>query len=127
MLSRTIVAASLAAASGFSVMPVRPAFTSSRAEVSMAIVAGDATLKGTCKWFNAEKGFGFISVDGEETDVFVHHSELYAEGFRSLSDGEAVEFKVATDPKNPSKFRAEKVTGPDGAFVEGAKPYGQRD
>ena len=77
-------------------------------------------MKGECKWFNSEKGFGFISVDGEEQDVFVHQSEIYAEGFRSLAEGEKLEFQVEQDPKNPAKFRAAKVTGPDGAVVQGS-------
>jgi cold shock CspA family protein len=121
MLSRVIVASSLAAACGFSIAPMRPVVTA-RAAVSMEIVVGDATLTGECKWFNREKGFGFISVDGEEQDVFVHQSEIYAEGFRSLADGEKLEFKVEADPKNPAKCRAAKVTGPGGVLVQGT-PY----
>jgi cold shock CspA family protein len=125
MLSRVVVASSLAAASGFSIAPMQPIITA-RAAVSMELVAGPDTLKGECKWFNSEKGFGFISVDGEEQDVFVHQSEIYAEGFRSLAEGEKLEFQVESDPKNPAKFRAAKVTGLDGAFVQGAAPYGDR-
>ena len=124
MLSRAIVA-SLAAASGFSIAPMQPVFTA-RAEVSMALAAGDATLTGECTWFNVQKGFGFISVDGEEDDIFVHQSEIYAEGFRSLAEGEKLEFKVEVDSKNPAKFRAAKVTGPGGAVVKGVPAYGER-
>jgi len=86
----------------------------------MDLVPGDETRTGVCKWFNSEKGFGFISVDGEEQDCFVHQSEIYAEGFRSLAEGESVEFKIAADPQNPSKMRAEQVTGPAGVVVQGA-------
>ena len=50
------------------------------------------------KWFNSEKGFGFIQVEGQD-DVFVHQSKIHAEGFRSLAEGEAVEFKIETDAR----------------------------
>ncbi|MFH1038111.1 MAG: cold-shock protein [PVC group bacterium] len=53
---------------------------------------------GTVKWFNDSKGYGFIALDGGE-DVFVHHSEIKTEGFRTLSEGEAVEFEVAPGRK----------------------------
>merc|ERR1719201_652519 len=78
-----------------------------------------APMAGTCKWFSAEKGYGFISVNGEEQDVFVHQSDIYAAGFRSLAEGEAVEFRLATDEKT-GKLKAADVTGPDGAYVQGA-------
>ena len=54
--------------------------------------------KGTVKWFNAAKGFGFITREGAP-DVFVHHTAIAMEGFRSLSEGEAVEFDVVQGPK----------------------------
>jgi CspA family cold shock protein len=49
--------------------------------------------QGTVKWFNAEKGFGFISQD-DGNDVFVHHSEIEASGFRSLDEGQRVQFEI---------------------------------
>ena len=58
-----------------------------------------ASCTGTCKWFDSSKGFGFIAVDGEESDIFVHQSEICAPGFRSLADGEKVEFKVSADDR----------------------------
>lgn len=62
--------------------------------------------KGTVKWFNAEKGFGFITVEGEE-DVFVHFSAIQADGFKTLEEGEEVEFEVVEGAKGP---QAENVT-----------------
>ena len=50
--------------------------------------------QGTVKWFNADKGFGFISVDGSDDDVFVHFSAIEASGFRSLEENQRVEFDV---------------------------------
>ena len=50
--------------------------------------------QGTVKWFNAEKGFGFISQDDGGNDVFVHHSEIDANGFRSLDEGQRVQFEI---------------------------------
>lgn len=89
-----------------------------RAVISMELEEGDAIRTGTCKWFDSEKGFGFISIEGETQDVFVHQSEIYAEGFRTLEEDATVEFKIQRDPKNPSKFRAVNVTGPDGAALD---------
>ncbi len=53
---------------------------------------------GTVKWFNAAKGYGFLSQDGGE-DVFVHHSAIQTEGYRTLQEGQTVEFTVARGPK----------------------------
>ncbi len=55
-------------------------------------------LAGTVKWFNNSKGYGFISRDGGE-DVFVHHSAIQSEGFRTLEEGQRVEFTVERGPK----------------------------
>jgi len=54
--------------------------------------------QGTVKWFNDSKGYGFISQEGGE-DVFVHHTSIQMDGFRSLSEGDKVEFEVAQGPK----------------------------
>ena len=57
--------------------------------------------QGTVKWFNGEKGFGFIAQDGGGADVFVHYSEIDASGFRSLDEGQRVEFEVGQGQKGP--------------------------
>ena len=54
---------------------------------------------GTVKWFNAEKGYGFIAVDGSSDDIFVHYSVIETSGFRSLDEGQKVEFDVTQGPK----------------------------
>jgi CspA family cold shock protein len=54
---------------------------------------------GTVKWFNDAKGFGFITQDGGGEDVFCHHTAIAAEGFRSLQEGQRVEFEVKRGPK----------------------------
>lgn len=63
-------------------------------------------IQGTVKWFNNAKGWGFIAYDGGP-DVFVHYSEVTGEGFRTLREGDKVEFALKTGPKGPL---AEKVT-----------------
>ncbi|HLU43569.1 MAG TPA: cold-shock protein [Natronosporangium sp.] len=57
--------------------------------------------QGTVKWFNAEKGFGFISVDGGGEDVFVHFSAIQSNGYRTLEENQRVEFQVTHGPKGP--------------------------
>jgi CspA family cold shock protein len=56
---------------------------------------------GTVKWFNSEKGFGFIAVDGGGQDVFVHYSAIQGNGYKSLDEGQAVTFEVVQGPKGP--------------------------
>jgi Cold shock proteins len=64
---------------------------------------------GTVKWFNAEKGYGFISNDDGGEDVFVHFSAIVTDGFKTLQEGQKVTFDTETDPKNSSKLRAANV------------------
>ena len=58
-----------------------------------------ASVTGTVKWFNAEKGFGFIAQPDGGADVFVHHSAIQMSGYRSLEEGQRVEFEVQQGPK----------------------------
>ena len=58
-------------------------------------------MQGTVKWFNAEKGYGFIAPDDGSADVFVHYSEIQSAGFRSLEEGQKVEFEVGQGQKVP--------------------------
>ena len=56
---------------------------------------------GTVKWFNDDKGFGFVTPDEAGTDLFVHHSAIEGEGFKSLAEGTKVSFEAQADPKGP--------------------------
>jgi CspA family cold shock protein len=64
--------------------------------------------RGRVKWFNAKKGYGFISKEGGE-DVFVHHKEIQAEGFRTLDEGQEVEFEIDEGPKGAHAKNVVKV------------------
>lgn len=64
---------------------------------------------GTVKWFNAEKGFGFISSDAGGDDVFVHFSAIVSEGYKSLDEGQKVTYDTEADPKDSRKLRAVNV------------------
>lgn len=57
--------------------------------------------EGTVKWFNSEKGFGFIEQDGGGADVFVHYSAIDSDGFRTLDEGQRVEFEITQGQKGP--------------------------
>ena len=64
---------------------------------------------GTVKWFNAQKGYGFITNEGTGEDVFVHFSAIVSDGYKTLEEGQKVTFDIEQDPKNSSKLRAANV------------------
>ncbi|GGJ20177.1 MULTISPECIES: cold shock domain-containing protein [Paenibacillus] len=65
-------------------------------------------MKGTVKWFNAEKGFGFIEVEGSD-DVFVHFSAITGDGFKTLDEGQAVEFDITEGNRGPQAANVVKL------------------
>jgi len=64
---------------------------------------------GTVKWFNNSKGFGFIERDNGEKDVFVHHSAIESDGFKTLSEGQRVEFVIEQGPKGPAAAQVRSI------------------
>jgi CspA family cold shock protein len=64
---------------------------------------------GTVKWFNADKGFGFITPDNGSNDLFVHHSEIQSNGFASLDEGQKVEFEIGQGQKGPCATKVRTV------------------
>jgi len=65
---------------------------------------------GTVKWFNAQKGYGFITNEATGEDVFVHFSAIVSDGYKTLEEGQKVTFDIEQDPKNSKKLRAANVT-----------------
>ena len=66
---------------------------------------------GTVKWFNNTKGFGFITPEGGEADVFVHYSAIQGDGFRSLNEGDRVEFDIVDGQKGPAAENVSRLEG----------------
>jgi CspA family cold shock protein len=66
-------------------------------------------VQGTVKWFNAEKGFGFITPDGGGPDVFVHHSAIQVSGYRSLDENQRVSFEITQGAKGPQAEQVQPV------------------
>lgn len=108
-------------ASVSSAFTISPTVSQSRHVLFMSTEEAQSRRTGVVKWFNTEKGYGFIVPDDGEKDVFVHQTSINVEGFRSLADGEPVEFFVEEDPIT-GKIKAADVTGPGREDVQGA-PY----
>ena len=68
-----------------------------------------ARVTGTVKWFNDAKGYGFITPENGDKDCFVHHSAIQADGFRSLAEGERVEFDLVSGPKGKQAANVSKI------------------
>lgn len=64
---------------------------------------------GKIKWFNENKGYGFILQESDGKDIFVHYSDIVGEGFRTLSEGETVEYELAEGPKGPHATNVKKI------------------
>jgi cold shock protein len=77
---------------------------------------------GKVKWFNDQKGFGFISSDNGSKDIFVHHTVIEAEGFRTLQDGEVVEYEAEDGPKGLKATRVRRAAAPAPAPAPAATP-----
>ncbi|HRK01576.1 MAG TPA: cold shock domain-containing protein [Oligoflexia bacterium] len=64
---------------------------------------------GSVKWFNDAKGYGFIQQDGSERDIFVHYTAIHGDGFKTLAEGQKVEFELVEGPKGPQATKVQKV------------------
>jgi cold shock CspA family protein len=115
---RSIAAGALRTSSSLAALAGRRAAAPTPALSFAAFRLFSARVTGTVKWFDPKKGFGFIEPADGSDDVFVHFSAIQTDGFKSLGDGEAIEFEVIEE--DGGKRRAQDVTGVDGAPVQGS-------
>lgn len=80
-------------------------------------------VTGTVKWFSNEKGYGFLQREGA-SDVFVHFSAIQSEGFKTLSEGQQVEFEVEQSPRGPQATNVVALTPPTDSGSSGRSSYG---
>jgi len=66
-------------------------------------------VKGKVKWFNSAKGFGFVNTPDEPRDIFVHYSSIDMEGFKTLKEGEEIEFELVEGPKGPQAHKVRRA------------------
>ena len=77
--------------------------------VAVRPLEDNGMAQGSVKWFNAEKGFGFIAQDGGGADVFVHYSAIQTQGYRSLDENQRVEFEITQGPKGPQAENVQPI------------------
>lgn len=80
--------------------------------------------EGTVKWFDNEKGYGFIELEGSEDDAFVHHSDIQMQGFATLSEGQRVSFELTETEKGPKATNVTPLEEPPSGGEE--SPFGSR-
>jgi CspA family cold shock protein len=81
-----------------------------RSEISKSLFRRASEVQGTVKWFNNSKGYGFIGRD-DGPDVFVHYSAISGDGYRTLQEGDSVEFEIVQGPKGPQAANVSKAGG----------------
>ena len=88
---------------------IKKKLTSNNNKITIGQINKMSTLKGTVKWFNGKKGFGFIEREDKEKDAFVHASAVKAAGMRYLNEGDKLEFTLEDGPKGPSAINLKKL------------------